>query len=150
MKASISRRDFLKYSAAAGFGLVAIRPNRDWLQPVAEIPEGERIGRICVGSVNMRARPSADAAVVGKLYQDQLVQWNRDIIGELPAGLMNRNWVETPNGYLYAGSVQPVKIFPINLLQLFRQTKQKRECGSKSQSLWQTSVLKTLPHEEHG
>lgn len=112
MTAPISRRDFLKLSAAAGFGLVAVRPNRDWLQPVAEIPQGERIGRICVGSVNIRSKPSADAPAIGKLYQDQLVQWNRDIIGELPTGLMNRNWVETPNGYIFAGSVQPVKNIP--------------------------------------
>ncbi|HEX7556072.1 MAG TPA: L,D-transpeptidase [Leptolinea sp.] len=107
----INRREFLKYSLA-GFGLVAIKPNLKWLQPVEEIPQQERIGRICVGSVNLRARPSADAQSVGKLYQDQLVQWNRDIIGDLPAGLMNRNWVETPNGYIYAGSVQPVKNIP--------------------------------------
>ena len=79
---------------------------------MAEIPPGERLGRVCVGSVNLRLRPSADAQSVGKLYQDQLVQWNRDIIGELPAGLMNRNWVETPNGYIFAGSVQPVRNYP--------------------------------------
>jgi hypothetical protein len=60
MTGSISRRDFLKYSTA-GFGLVAIRPNINWLQPVADIPQGDRIGRICVGSVNMRSKPSADA-----------------------------------------------------------------------------------------
>ncbi len=111
MSKTINRRDFLKYSLAS-FGLVVIKPKLNWLQPVEEMPQGEQLGRICVGSVNLRARPSADAQAVGKLYQDQLVQWNRDIVGELPTGLMNRNWVETPNGYIYAGSVQPVKNIP--------------------------------------
>lgn len=111
MTNSINRRDFFKYSLA-GFGLVAVKPKLNWLQPVQELAQEERLGRVCVGMVNLRARPSADAVSVGKLYQDQLVQWNRDIIGELPAGLMNRNWVETPNGYIFAGSVQPVKNFP--------------------------------------
>lgn len=111
MTNKISRRDFLKFSVA-GFGLVAIKPRLDWLQPVQEIPQGENLGRICVGSVNLRIRPSADAQSVGKLYQDQLVQWNRTVVGELPTGLMNRTWVETPNGYLFAGSVQPVKNNP--------------------------------------
>jgi hypothetical protein len=112
----ISRRDFLKFSVA-GFGLVAIKPRLDWLQPVQEIPQGENLGRICVGSVNLRIRPSADAQSVGRLYQDQLVQWNRTVVGELPTGLMNRTWVETPNGYLFAGSVNmknnPTNRFPL-------------------------------------
>jgi lipoprotein-anchoring transpeptidase ErfK/SrfK len=111
MKQNINRRDFLKYSMA-GFGFLAVKPNLDWLMPAAEIPQSERLGRIAVGMVNLRARPSADAPSVGKLYQDQLVQWNRDVIGDLPTGLLNRKWIETPNGYLYMASVQPVKNIP--------------------------------------
>jgi lipoprotein-anchoring transpeptidase ErfK/SrfK len=107
----MNRRDFLKYSMA-GFGMLAVKPKLDWLMPVADIPQSERLGRIAVGMVNLRARPSADAPSVGKLYEDQLVQWNRDVIGDLPAGLLNRKWIETPNGYLYMASVQPVRNIP--------------------------------------
>jgi lipoprotein-anchoring transpeptidase ErfK/SrfK len=111
MKYKINRRDFLKYSVG-GFGLLAVKPKLDWLMPVTDVPQSERLGRIAVGMVNLRARPSADAVSVGKLYQDQLVQWNRDIIGDLPTGLLNRKWIETPNGYLYMASVQPVLNIP--------------------------------------
>jgi lipoprotein-anchoring transpeptidase ErfK/SrfK len=111
MKRTLNRREFLKISMA-GFGLLAVKPKLDWLMPVAEVPQSERLGRIAVGMVNLRARPSSDSPSVGKLYADQLVQWNRDIVGDLPAGLMNRKWIETPNGYLYMASVQPVKNIP--------------------------------------
>jgi hypothetical protein len=108
MKNIISRREFLKYSVA-GFGLVAIKPKMDWLMPVQELPQSERLGRIAVGMVNLRARPSADAPSIGKVYEDQIIQWNRDVVGDLPTGLLSRKWIETPNGYLYMASVQPVR-----------------------------------------
>ena len=110
----------------AGFGVLAVKPKMDWLMPAAEIPASERLGRIAVGMVNLRARPSVDAPSVGKVYEDQLVQWNRDVVGDLPAGLLNRKWIETPNGYLYMASVQPVRNIPNMPISALQENQSER------------------------
>ncbi|MEI8130827.1 MAG: L,D-transpeptidase [Leptolinea sp.] len=125
MKKNITRREFIKYSMA-GFGVLAVKPKMDWLMPAAEIPASERLGRIAVGMVNLRARPSVDAPSVGKVYEDQLVQWNRDVVGDLPAGLLNRKWIETPNGYLYMASVQPVRNIPNMPISALQENQSER------------------------
>ncbi|HEX2980027.1 MAG TPA: L,D-transpeptidase [Anaerolineaceae bacterium] len=53
-----------------------------------------------------------DSASVGVLYEDAVVPWLREVIGPAPLGRVNRRWVETPDGYIYTPSVQPVKYQP--------------------------------------
>ncbi|HEX2978792.1 MAG TPA: hypothetical protein VHO48_00880, partial [Anaerolineaceae bacterium] len=60
------------------------------------------------GMINLRSQPSEDAPVVEQLYEDTVVVWQREVVGEPPSGTYSRRWVETPKGYLYAPSVQPV------------------------------------------
>jgi lipoprotein-anchoring transpeptidase ErfK/SrfK len=36
----------------------------------------------------------------------------REVIGQAPAGVFSRRWIETPKGYVYAPGVQPVKNLP--------------------------------------
>jgi len=107
----ITRREFLKLGVLT-LGTVALRPWVEWKQLVADWPDAERLGRICVGKVDIRARPSADSPSVGVLYEDAVVVWLREVVGEVPAGRQSRRWVETPDGYIYAPSVQPVRNLP--------------------------------------
>jgi lipoprotein-anchoring transpeptidase ErfK/SrfK len=103
---NITRRDFLK----AGFfsaGAFVLQPWFKWDQLQVDWPDAEKLGRNCTGGwINLRARPSADSEKLGVLYEDSIVVWLREVIGD-PAS-MTRRWIETPEGYLYAPGVQPV------------------------------------------
>ncbi|HSM24572.1 MAG TPA: L,D-transpeptidase [Anaerolineaceae bacterium] len=85
-------------------------------------PDAEHLGRVCVGMVNIRAKPSATAESVGVLYEDAVVVWLREVIGEIPGGVMNARWVETPDGFIYSPSLQPVKIVENSLVSEIPQT----------------------------
>ncbi|MHB1482237.1 MAG: hypothetical protein ACYCXH_07970, partial [Bellilinea sp.] len=108
---SFSRREFIKLGALS-MGALAMNPWKNWSQLQAEFPDAERLGRICVGKVDVRTRPSVDAGSVGVLYEDAIIVWLREVIGEAPMGRHSRRWVETPDGYVYAPSVQPVLNLP--------------------------------------
>ena len=104
----LSRRDFLKVSAF-GLGVVTFRPMVNAaLKADAQWPEGQKLGRVCVDELDIRDRPSADGNSVGKLQTDDVVQWLKEVVGDRPPTRISRRWVETPNGYVYAPSVQPV------------------------------------------
>ena len=108
----ITRRKFLKL-CALNAGALLLRPWLGWARLQTDWPDAERLGRNCVGGIiNLRARPSSNSTIIKELYEDTIVVWLRDVIGEAPAGVLSRSWVETPDGYLYAPSVQPVKNFP--------------------------------------
>ncbi|MDT8896843.1 MAG: L,D-transpeptidase [Thermanaerothrix sp.] len=131
----ISRRDFLKLGVLT-LGSLAFRPWIEWQQLAADWPDAERLGRICVGKVDIRARPSADSPSVGVLYEDAVVVWLREVVGEVPAGRQSRRWVETPDGYIYAPSVQPVRNLPNTPVNELPQT-------SLGKGMW---VEVTVPH----
>lgn len=107
MNRLLTRRDFLKTSLL-GVGGIVLRPWSNWGQLAAQWPDAERMGRVCVGRVDLRARPSAQSQSVGVYYEDQIVVWLREVLGEAPGMTLGRCWIETPEGYLYAPSVQPV------------------------------------------
>jgi lipoprotein-anchoring transpeptidase ErfK/SrfK len=107
MTKKMSRRNFLKQSLAVAGGFL-INPFEHWRQQTAEWPDAERLGRVCVGRLDLRQRPSANSPSVGVLYEDAIVVSLREVIGERPMGVFSKTWVETPDGYLYAPSVQPV------------------------------------------
>lgn len=108
-----SRRDFLKLGLA-GLGTLAFRKQSQyWNFLQQEWPDAERLGRNCSGGIlNLRVKPSVDSAQVKKVYEDTVLVWLREVIGEAPAGVLSKRWVETPEGYLYAPSIQPVKNKP--------------------------------------
>jgi hypothetical protein len=123
--ASIGRRDFLRMGAAglAGWSL------RSWPHVVTqEFPDGERLGRVCVGKVDIKATPDADGATVGTLYEDAVVVWLNERVGRHPIRI-NQRWVETPDGYLYAPQVQPVANRPNDPVLALRET-------SLGQGMW--------------
>ncbi len=100
----ISRRDFLKL-AALGTGTLAFRPFAGLALP--EFPQADKLGRITVGKMDVYSRPDASSQIVGAVYQDNIVPWIREVIGSMP-GRVNQRFVETPNGFVWGGYVQPV------------------------------------------
>jgi hypothetical protein len=108
----ISRRKFLQNCSACA-GAVILRPWIEWGNFQNEWPEGSMLGRNCVGGIiNLRLRPTADSQIIKELYEDSIVVWLREVIGEAPPGVLSRTWVETPDGFLYAPGVQSVKNSP--------------------------------------
>lgn len=103
----ITRRQLLKYSLL-GLGSLAARPWRYWQEQLAQFPDVEKMGRVTSGRVDIRAKPYVDSAVVKTVYDDEVVIWLREVLGEAPGGYGPARWVETPDGYIYAPRLQPV------------------------------------------
>jgi hypothetical protein len=80
-----SRRDLLK-GAIYLTSALALHPFLSVNAKMIEWPDAERLGRVCVGKVDIRSRPSVNAASVGVLYEDAIVIWLREISGEVPGG----------------------------------------------------------------
>jgi lipoprotein-anchoring transpeptidase ErfK/SrfK len=95
-----------------GMAGLALRPwsERSWL---TEFPEAERLGRVAVGRVELRARPDPDSQVVGVLFEDAVLPWLREHTGIKPSWIFsNQRWVETPEGFIYGPYLQPVQNRP--------------------------------------
>ncbi|MEK6753893.1 MAG: L,D-transpeptidase family protein [Chloroflexota bacterium] len=121
MQRPISRRDFLKL-AGVGLGAMAFKPYYyPDLEPLyipkrlPPFPTSEIIGRVTDPDVDIRSRPTNDPGLntsIGKLGADTLVEWGREVIGNVIGGLSNQRYVETPQGYVYASVVQPTRNLP--------------------------------------
>jgi lipoprotein-anchoring transpeptidase ErfK/SrfK len=122
----LSRREFLKLSALAlgGAALTGRQSARSLLRGVNLLqedkpifPEGQLLGRMCIGepgaNVSMMSEPSVYANEVRKVYFDEVLQWNREVIADQVDGYkINQKWVETPEGYIYADYMQKVRHEP--------------------------------------
>ncbi len=75
----ITRRNFLK-NGLVGMGAIALQPFYHLGALSTEFPDTEKLGRICVGKVDLRARPSANSQSVGVLYEDMVVVWLRELL----------------------------------------------------------------------
>jgi len=109
MKPVISRRSFLKL-AALSLGSLSLSPWRR-LYALPDFPEAERLGRVCVGRLDIKAEPDYDSATVGELYEDSVVPWIKDVLGRWP-WRNNQRWVETPEGYIWSPYLQSVRNAP--------------------------------------
>ena len=110
----ISRREFLKLSAL-GLGALAINPAINSFDKLADFPQAEYLGRNTVyspNSIRIWSKPSSSSTVIRTLQDDECVAWLRDVVGDIVPGRINRRWVETSEGYIYASSLQPVKNKP--------------------------------------
>ena len=117
----ISRRDFLKL-AALGTGALATPWSRDardgdtfppftglalpWRQGATQ-GQAAKLGRITVGKLDAFATPDGAGTPIGALYEDNLVPWIREVVGSMPSRT-NQRFVETPDGFVWGGYVQPV------------------------------------------
>ena len=119
MKRPVSRRDFLKI-AGVGLSALAFNPlTKNQYEALyapkrlPQFPASEIIGRL-LGMTDIRSRPSNDDLVgvpVGKLYDDNLIEWNREVVGQA-IGLTNQKYLETPQGYIWSSRVQPTRNLP--------------------------------------
>ncbi len=116
-----TRREIIKLGIV-GAGMMAFHPAMKAFKQLVEWPEVESLGRVCVEKVNIRQRPSADSASVGELYFDDVVAWIREVVGDVPEYRISSRWVETPQGYVYAPNLQPVRNRPNVPLTQFPDT----------------------------
>lgn len=106
---AFSRRAFLKM-ASLTLGGLALRP-LGFLFSLPDFPTSERLGRVNVGKVELKAHPDTDSQTVGVLYEDAVVPWLREVVGR-NAYRTNQRWVETPDGYIWSPYLQPVRNQP--------------------------------------
>lgn len=100
----LNRRDFLKLASLSTSAL-AFRRFQSFAIP--EFPQADRLGRIAVGKMDVFATPDGGSTPIGALYEDQVIPWLREVVGSMP-GRTNQRFIETPNGYVWGGYVQPV------------------------------------------
>jgi hypothetical protein len=122
---TFSRKDFLKLSALA-MGGVALAPlersSFTRLFKLPEFPEGERLGRVCYGKWDLKARPDHDSPTVGSVMDDAVLPWIKEATGTFSIYRNNKRWVETPQGYIWGAYFQPVRNQPNQPLQELPQT----------------------------
>ena len=99
----LSRREFLKL-AVLSTGAFAFRSYSKRALP--DFPQADKIGRVTVGKMDVFSTPDGSSQPIGALYEDNLVAWVREVIGSMP-GRINQRFVETPNGFVWGGYVQP-------------------------------------------
>ena len=105
----ISRGEILKYTALGLASLAFLSIKR--LLSQIQFPESERLGRLTVGMAEVKAKPDIDSNTVTKVYEDAILPWLREVVGRRPYR-RNQRWVETPQGYIWAPYLQPVKNQP--------------------------------------
>ncbi len=116
MRRPVSRRDFLKLSGL-GLGALAFRaPDLKFMdrlyapKRLPQFPAGPIIGRL-LGMTDVHSAPTSDSAAVGVLYDDNLIDWTREVVGRA-VGLTNQRFLELPQGYLWSSRVQPTRNLP--------------------------------------
>ncbi|MDZ4160206.1 MAG: twin-arginine translocation signal domain-containing protein, partial [Anaerolineaceae bacterium] len=120
----LSRRAFLKAGLMGG-GALALIPSLDWGSLLPPVPEAQRLGRNCTnGWINVRKKPDPYSESLGVLYEDSIVVWLREVIGAPSSN--SRRWVETPEGYIYAPALQPVRNLPNQPLTSLPETSMGR------------------------
>ena len=108
----INRRDFLKLGFLSAGALAFMPRTRNIFSvqnALADFPKGARLGRV-FHLADIKLKPDPNSSTVGTLYEDNVVEWLRDVVGAAPnANSTNRKWVETPTGYIAAIDMQPVQ-----------------------------------------
>jgi hypothetical protein len=108
-RTALSRRDALKLGAV-GFGALSA-PRLARIEQDSGFPEDERLGRVALASVDVYQRPDATTSAISRLYEDAVLPWYREVVGYHPYRV-NQRWVETPEGYIWSGGLQPVENRP--------------------------------------
>lgn len=100
---------------------LAFRPHLSFLDYLSipkrlpEFPKSQIIGRTVDPGIDLRNKPTNDPNLntsIAKLPADTLVEWGRQVVGNVIGGLNNQRYVETPQGYIYAPVLQPTRNLP--------------------------------------
>ncbi len=103
MKNQLSRRDFLKLSAAALGGL-AFTP----YQPSFGEYEDGLMGRISTTQVSVYSKPDDKSTIVGQRFRDEILHIYEEITATSPG--YNPVWYRVWGGYVHRARVQKVKV----------------------------------------
>jgi hypothetical protein len=107
----LDRRDFLKL-AALGAGGIFLQP-LDQISTRFNFPSHDRLARVCVGKTDLKARPDGESHSVGVLYEDAVVPWLQEVVGQPHSFYAsNLRWVETPDGFVWSPHLQSVRHLP--------------------------------------
>jgi hypothetical protein len=139
---ALSRRDALKAGALVAGAAASARLSPSGRQ--VEFPESERLGRVALASVDTYARPDATSTPSGRLYEDAVVSWYRELIGYHPYRFSQR-WVETSEGYIWGGGLQPVQNRPNIPLETLPETSQGSGCWVEVTVPWVDIALANPP-----
>jgi hypothetical protein len=124
MQKDLSRREFLKLSGVGFAGLSALALDRyktfdfETLatpKRLPQFPASPIIGRVLEPGIDLRNSPTNDPNLntsIAKLPADTLLEWNREVVGNVIGGLNNQRYVETPQGYVYGSVLQPTRNLP--------------------------------------
>lgn len=106
MQSKLTRRDFLKLFGAAvtGLGFRDFPPGGD---PATKRPPSYNLGRT-IYSLRYYERPSLASKELGYYITDEVVDIVAEAVGD-PEPKHNPVWLQTPDGWLYSGYVQPVQ-----------------------------------------
>lgn len=124
----LSRRDFLKLAGLGMSSLLIPRLNFH-LNSLAipnnlglpEFPKGDLLGRNCTadtslqwgGTVPIYSRPDVGSSKVRDAHRDEVFPWLHELSGEtIDYAIPNQRWVETPEGYIRANTLQPCRNQP--------------------------------------
>jgi lipoprotein-anchoring transpeptidase ErfK/SrfK len=108
----INRREFLELSGLCAGALFIQRIDKR--SSFFDLPESDLIGRNCTGGiVTVRSKPDVNSAVVKEVYEDTLFPWLREVSATNPDyNHFIQRWVETPDGFVYSPTLQPVRNLP--------------------------------------
>jgi hypothetical protein len=120
LRISLMGMGSLAFGAARGAKAAAPLSAVEW----QTLPAEQKLGRVCAGfegaHFDLLARPDYESRKVGVVYRDEVVVWLREVVASnLNLDWINQGWVETPNGYLYAPYVQPVRNLSNQALEAF-------------------------------
>lgn len=108
MKNRLNRREFLKLTSLAA-GAALLKPQRRAVLQTS-FPQAEHLGRVVWWGSELKTRPSTNSQTIRTLREDEVLPWLRIAVGSHFE--TNQNWVETPEGYIWAPHVQPVRNLP--------------------------------------
>ena len=112
---TISRRDFLKMIGGTAMTAMFRPLNKINLGLPQEFPVSDHLGRI-TEQMDYRSEPRVDSYTLlnKQALTDDVVILNREVVAASPDfNFPNiQRWFETPDGFLFAGHVQPVKNNP--------------------------------------
>jgi lipoprotein-anchoring transpeptidase ErfK/SrfK len=81
---------------------------------VPDFPQSETglLARV-LNKLDIHAKPDVNSPVVKTLYEDALLPWLREVDAlNNNLNVLNQRWVETPDGYIWASDLQPVRNIP--------------------------------------
>lgn len=113
----LTRRELLKLSVL-GLGSLAFRSMNNWQsidltspKRLPSFPDVPRLGRVTMPGIALRSYPSnsdGDQNLITRVPADTLVAWEREVVGTVVGGLTYSRYIQTPDGYIYGGMIQPV------------------------------------------